>query len=272
MKVMSFNLRYDNPEDGADAWPNRAHRVADAVRKADPTLIGTQEGLLHMLEDLRDRLPGYAWLGEGREGGVRGEHNAIFYKQAEFEALDSGQFWLSEDPSAPGSKGWDGYCPRICTWAHFRSLRCPGAEGLIYNTHLDFAGRIARERGAALIWRAMKAHVARTSLPAILTGDFNAYPDSAPIRFLRGETASDGERPNLRDAYTLLGPNAIGCTAHEFNGGVGGQPPIDYIFATPDVELVSVEIERGRFDGAYPSDHYPVVAVVRLPRGSAGRA
>lgn len=259
---MTFNLRYSNPGDGANAWPLRKHRAAGIIRKHEPLIVGTQEGLLPMLEDLDAQLPEYGRVGTGREGHTEGEHCAIFYRKDALSVKKTGQFWLSEQPDVPASKSWDSSLPRICTWARFEWKDTPGSELLFYNTHLDHVGQTAREKGAVLIWQSLQKHVARTSLPAILTGDFNSYPDNAVVRFFRGETSIDGQTARLTDAYSLL--PEVGRTAHSFQGGIEGQPPIDYIFVTPDVDLVSVTVDRSQIDGGYPSDHYPVVAQIRI--------
>lgn len=264
VNVMTFNLRFHTPVDGLNAWSLRKHRTAGMIRKHMPHLVGTQEGLHGMLKDLEEQLPEYGWIGTGREGAGKGEHCAILYRKNSVIVHDSGQFWLSDAPETPASKSWDSSLPRICTWARFSFAASPGSELLFYNTHLDHLGQTAREKGAALIWQSLRARSAEYALPAVLTGDFNAHPDNPAIRFLRGEQPMDGERARMVDAYSLL--SEAGGTFHGFKGGTDRQAPIDYIFATPDVELLSVEIDRSRIDRRYPSDHYPVIAQVRLNR------
>ena len=45
-KVMSFNLRYDTPNDSVNAWPNRKDAVADLVKFHEAEIVGVQEALL----------------------------------------------------------------------------------------------------------------------------------------------------------------------------------------------------------------------------------
>ncbi len=194
IKVMSFNLRYDNPGDGLNAWGTRKTRVRAAVRKHDPLLVGTQEGLAGMLQDLDGLLPGYARVGEGRRGGSEDEHTAIYFKEDELALDDWGQFWLSEEPAKAGSISWDSNLPRICTWASFRfanqqNTGMTGQTLRIYNTHLDHIGERARQEGASLIWQMILKHASNDSgeqVPVLLTGDFNSYPDSVAIQFFTG--------------------------------------------------------------------------------------
>lgn len=263
ISVMTFNLRNCMARDGDNIWANRIERAARAIRDNDPLIVGTQEGYRVMLDDLDSRLSGYAWLGDGREEGREGEHCAIFYRNEEVEVLDQGQFWLSEQPDQVGSKGWDAQCTRICTWAHFRSLREGKREFVVFNTHLDHRGQQAREQGIALIWRAIKEQRDTKRLPIILMGDFNVDPTNPVVQFLRGYAALGGESAQMTDAFSAMdGP--VGATFHGFRGGVDGRP-IDYIFVTPDVRVLQTKVDRRMIDGGYPSDHYPVTANLRLP-------
>ena len=134
LHVMTFNMRYDNPEDGEHNWRFRKERAAEAIVSRGIDLLGTQEVLANQFADLRELLPGYEAVGVGREdGAAQGEFNAVFWRADRFTLLDSGTFWLSETPETPGSKGWDGACERIATcsssirtstmWARRRAAR-----------------------------------------------------------------------------------------------------------------------------------------------------
>ena len=69
LSVMTFNMRYDNPEDGADNWRFRRGRVAEVIASHGVDVFGTQELLANQLGDLKRLLPGYAAVGVGREAG-----------------------------------------------------------------------------------------------------------------------------------------------------------------------------------------------------------
>ncbi|BFT71851.1 endonuclease/exonuclease/phosphatase family protein [Paenibacillus sp. P36] len=259
--VMTFNLRYNNPGDGQNAWPNRIDKVAEMIQSHAPLIVGTQEGYYEMLNDLQPKLAEYAWIGEGRFGARENEHCAIFYKQEELTLQQHGQFWLSETPEVTASISWNSGFPRVCTWAIFEH-RKTGKRFIVYNTHLDHQSQQARDLGTKVIWAYIAAHHKEHALPVILMGDFNSRPTDLPIRFLRGETDLDGEQSWLKDAYTQL-PDPIGWTAHDFQGGEAGEP-IDYIFVSPDVAVVRTLVDRREINGGYPSDHYPVIAQINL--------
>src|SRR5688572_13434609 len=186
LRVMTFNVRYDTPSDGANAWPHRRDWVAALVRFHAPDAIGVQEALVHMLTDLDARLPGFARVGVGRaDGRAGGEFSAILYRSDRLELLDSGTFWLSPTPEVAGSKGWDTAIERIATWARFRDRRT-GCRHLHVNTHFDHIGEEARQESARLIRRRLAALAG--GLPVVVTGDLNATPESVPYRVFTADT------------------------------------------------------------------------------------
>ncbi|WBL14650.1 endonuclease/exonuclease/phosphatase family protein [Sutcliffiella sp. NC1] len=260
LKVMTFNLRVFVPQDGENAWPYRVDKVSKMILDHSPLIVGTQEGALFMLEGLEKRLPAYRWTGKGRRGGMEDEFCAIFYRYDELEIVDEGQFWLSETPEEPGSISWNSDFPRICTWTHFR-VKKSGQEFIHYNTHLDHISQEARENGIQLIWERISKHYEEKKLPIILTGDFNSKPDNQVVQFLRGEIASS--KAMLKDSYSVLEGDIGRTYHHEFSGGTSGEP-IDYIFTTPNVEIVKTVVDRRKIEEAFPSDHYPVVSTLLI--------
>lgn len=43
--VMSYNIRYDNPEDGVNSWDNRKADLVAMLQQTHPYILGIQEGL-----------------------------------------------------------------------------------------------------------------------------------------------------------------------------------------------------------------------------------
>lgn len=108
-RVMTFNIRYNEPRDGVNAWANRKTKVADVIRFHKADLVGVQEAQNNQLKDLEKLLPVFAWCGAGRTDEKEdGEYSAILYRKARFKLLECKTFWLSETPEKAGSKGWDG--------------------------------------------------------------------------------------------------------------------------------------------------------------------
>ena len=182
LNVMTFNIRMDTKDDGANQWSNRKDLAAGLVKFHNVDIFGAQEVLNHQLNDLLTCLPEYAYVGVGREDGkTKGEYAAIFYKKDRFVLEDSGNFWLAEDINAVGKKGWDAACERVATWGIFKDKES-GKKFFFLNTHLDHMGKVARHEGASLVLE--EAHKLAKGLPVIVTGDFNATPDDDPIKVL----------------------------------------------------------------------------------------
>ena len=172
--VASYNLRNANGSDSAkgNGWGQRYPVIAKMVQYHDFDIFGTQECFIHQLKDMKEALPGYDYIGVGRDDGKeKGEHSAIFYRTDKFDVIEKGDFWLSETPDVP-SKGWDAVLPRICSWGHFK-CKDTGFEFLFFNLHMDHIGKKARVESAYLVQDKMKELGKGKELPAILTGDFN---------------------------------------------------------------------------------------------------
>jgi endonuclease/exonuclease/phosphatase family metal-dependent hydrolase len=263
LRVMSFNLRYDTPNDSANAWPNRKDWVAALVRFHGADVVGVQEALAHMLTDLDARLPGYARVGVGRaDGRARGEFSAILYRTDRLALLDSGTFWLSPTPEAPGSKGWDAAIERVATWARFRD-RLTGCSHLQLNTHFDHIGEQARQESARLIRRRL-AQLAG-GLPIVVTGDLNSTPTSASYRILTRDTVA-GATPPLADAFLTSRSGHYGPTSSwtAFRAIEPGRR-IDYVLVSAPVTVSSHGILPDSWNGRFPSDHLPVLAMLVTP-------
>ena len=258
LRVMTFNLRYDNPADGVNAWPNRKDWVASLVRFHGADVVGVQEALAHMLTDLDARLPGFARVGVGRtDGRTKGEFSAILYRTDRLALLDSGTFWLSPTPQTVGSKGWDAAIERVATWARFRD-RVTGCSHLHLNTHFDHIGEQARQESARLIRRRLATLA--NGLPVVMTGDLNADPTSASYRILSRDTIAEA-LPPLADGFVVSRSGNYGPTSSwtAFRAIEPGRR-IDYILVSAPVAVLSHGILPDSWNGRFPSDHLPVLA------------
>ena len=270
--AMTFNLRYNNPNDGENAWPKRTDIVLETVREANPDIMGIQEGLIDQVDWLKRTFPEYDSVGMGREGENKGEHMTLFFRRDRFELQESGHFWLSETPEVPGSMGWDAACTRMVTWASLYD-RAAEREFVAANTHLDHRGREARLESAKMILEAV-AQVP-DSTPILLTGDFNSAPKHLVHGILTGRQPLDGQRCRLRDTWydtphlevtTQSGGTprvAEPGTSHGFRGRERAGRRIDWILVSPQFEAASIDIHDKDYDGRYPSDHFPVYATLR---------
>lgn len=264
MNYATFNIRYDNGDDAkaGRGWKQRRDSLASFIRTQHIDIVGMQEVLHNQKEDLLQLLPGYGYVGVGRDDGdTKGEYAPIFYRKERFAILDSGTFWLSQHPDSIGFIGWDGACCRIATWAKMRDKQTKQVF-MAVNTHFDHVGVEARRKGALLIIDKIKQIVGNR--PAILTGDFNvddtseAYKTITTNEFILKDTH--------KCAHRISGQT---YTWHDF-GRLKGEwrSKIDFIFATPDIEvesswIPSLNVRQGVVT-PYMSDHNPVIVKLRM--------
>ncbi|MGD8778004.1 MAG: endonuclease/exonuclease/phosphatase family protein [Ignavibacteria bacterium] len=259
IKVMTFNIRYDNHDDGNNAWPKRKDKVVSMIKFYDVDLLGTQEVLKHQKDYLDKNLSDYKSFGVGRtDGKTKGEYSVIYYKYKKFELLDSGTFWLSETPDVVGSKGWDAAIERIATWVKLKS-KSNDKELLFVNTHFDHRGELARINSAKLIINKIKEIAA--DLPVILCGDFNITKETGAYKSITENSAYKLYDANFITANPHHGPNFSFCG---FDNDPKNKKKIDFIFVNNKINVIKHAVLSDKFDDGYPSDHFPVLSEVNF--------
>jgi len=256
LAVMTYNLRYASSTP-PNAWPQRRPLMRELIQQVAPDVMGTQEGLYGQIKDLAADLPDYEWIGTGRDGGSRGEFMAVFFRKARLEPLAFDHFWLSDTPTVIGSTTWGNSNRRMVTWVKFRD-RATGGEFFLFNTHFDHEVQSAREKSAELVRQRVAA--LDTRLPVLLIGDFNAAAGSnKAYEILTGDKF-------FLDAWTTAGERR-GEGINTFNGFKPAQQNgvrIDWILTRGDITVAAAETLTFARDGQFPSDHFPVVARLRL--------
>lgn len=260
IKVMTWNIRLDTPDDGKNQWLYRRDAMGQVIHKQLPDILGVQEAMDNQMKDLRKRLKGYRSIGVARDDGKKaGEYSAIFYNKKKLTPIRCGTFWLSETPDVPGSRGWDAACNRVVTWAEFEH-KPSRSHFVMMNTHFDHMGDTARVESAHLIIK--KAASLSEKLPVIVTGDFNVTEKNRAYRIL---TSAENEVV-LSDTRKRAGAEISGpdFSFTGFNPEITPTELIDFIFATWDIKVISNTILL--FDNTQPylSDHLPVTAVLEL--------
>lgn len=252
--VASFNLRYDTPLDGDNAWAYRRTGVLALLRRHRFDIIGTQEGLHHQIQDIA-ALPEYAFVGAGRDDGRQaGEYAAIIYRKDRFKVLRSGSFWLSETPEVP-SFGWDARCcRRMVGWAELKDRRS-GKVLYFFTAHFDHEGTLARRESAKLLLAKIRGIAG--DAPVISAGDLNATPDSEPVGILLG-ALSDAS------AISRSPPSGPTGTFNGFQAKPVKQVRIDYLMVNRHIQVKSFATLDEADHGRVPSDHFPVMARVVL--------
>lgn len=283
LQVGSYNIRYANRGDSlkGNGWGQRCPVIASQILFHDLEIFGTQEGKHVPLQQLKELLPGYDYIGVGRDDGKeKGEHSAIFYKTDMFDLLDHGDFWLSQTPEVP-SVGWDAAMNRICTWGHFK-VKGTKQELYYFNLHMDHIGVQARMESAKLV--VSKIREICKGKPVILTGDFNVDQTNQIYNTFTESGVLDDSYEICEIRYALDG------TANGFDPNSFTTSRIDHVFVTPGTRVIRYGVltdtyrtmtpeaqkyENGNFPKeisfqAYqartPSDHFPVKVILQLPK------
>ncbi len=269
VKVMTFNIRYGSADDGENRWENRRQILIDVLKDNSPDVVGLQEALDFQIKQIQEGLGEYGRLGVGRDDGkTKGEYCAILYRQERLSVDQSGTFWFSDTPDVAGSSHWGNANVRICTWARFVEKKS-GRGFYLYNLHLDHVSQPSREKSVVLLTKRIRER--KHPDPFIITGDFNAGENNPAILYLKGKAAlGEGESKSedtvpLVDTFRVLHPDAneVG-TFNQFAGNRKGEK-IDFIFTLPDVQVLEAQIVHTERNSRYPSDHFPVIARIRLP-------
>jgi len=261
LHVMSFNVRTDVLIDAHNGWMFRRGMVGDTVRRSLPDVLGTQELTPSQAEDLAAALPEYGFIGAGRhDGRARGEMCGLWYRRDRLSAGRRGHFWLSNDPADPGSKSWGASYPRMVTWAQLRDAKA-GRDVFVFNTHFSHKSKRARKEAAELLRIAIQRIAG--DAPVVVMGDFNDGEGSTAYTTLARGVGEDTRGP-LYDTYRAVHPTRLRGegTRHGFQGGRGGER-IDWILACDAFRPLAAEIDYTNANGRYPSDHFPVHAVLR---------
>ncbi|MFD1170761.1 endonuclease/exonuclease/phosphatase family protein [Oceanobacillus caeni] len=255
VKVMTYNIRFLNDRDASPhTWEERLPTITQLIEDYKPDVFGTQEAVYQQLNDLKAHLPNYKWVGVGREGGINGEHTAIFYNKIRFSLIEHGNFWLSDTPNEPGSKNWENKIPRIATWVKLFDKESE-QQFYVFNTHFDHHSVESRIKSAKLIIE--QINELNTTLPILLTGDFNSYKNSLPFKIFinKGDFVDTWSESDNKI-------NGDFGTVNHFYDPTGGGPNqrFDWILAKGNVSTKSIEIIVDRNNYQFPSDHYPVLA------------
>lgn len=254
LTVASFNIRLKTTSDVGNLWDDRKQAVTNLIQFHEFDIFGIQEGFYEQVQDMKNQLSGYEYIGVGRDDGAqKGEHSAVFFNTQRFKLIKDGTFWLSATDTEKPNKGWDAALPRICTWGVFEDNK-NGKQFIFMNTHFDHIGLEARRESAKLILE--KAKELAKDLPIILTGDFNVDETNEAYFTL----AKSGI---VHDTYELAKivyePNS---SFNAWGKGIKPKQRIDHIFITKPFSVRKYGILTDTYMGKFPSDHFPVVSVL----------
>lgn len=237
-------------------WPKRLPLIRSWIGRLQPDLIGIQEvvDVAHVQEILSDYLSHTEWM--GMNSGV-----AI---GARWPINERRELWLPGDGKSAGGPALRGMVE-----SPYGIIPFTCAATGFYMTHHGFK----RERQMPALNEFARGR-AKNDLPAILVGDFNADPESAEIRYLKGLQSLEGGSAYWCDAWEQAGDGSKGTTWSKGNDFAAWAPwpnrRIDYIFAgqprldgAGTIEHCSVVCNE-KVAGVWPSDHFGVLARVRV--------
>ena len=247
MRIMTFNIRFENQEDVENRWEDRQALICETISRHEPSICGTQEAKWHQLLYLQENLPHYAFSAPHRVVDDTCQYPTLFYRKEQFTVAAGADRWLSKTPTVHRSKDWDSAFPRMMSHGVFTE-RTSGREFLALVTHLDHLSGEARRQQAHLI----ASFIDTQNAPIIVMGDFNDSPDSAVHEILTGSASA------LRDTWQLLerSEGKDSMTHHGFTG-TPQKTRMDWILVSNHFCGTAANIIRDHRDGRYPSDHFP---------------
>lgn len=248
IKIISQNVMCWEKEN-IGTYAIRRPLLKKVFRNYNADIIGMQE-VTNVWEeyfdkDLKDFKKLLVYRGRKNKEAV-----PIFWKDDKLEALDHGHFWLSETPDTE-SFGWNAACLRITCWILFK-IKENGKIFAFVNTHLDHISEEARINGLKLIRNFTEKHFGKDT-PLVLTGDFNALPDS--------ETVKNANKL-FNDARKVAKETTDEITFHGYSDSTN--QIIDYIYLSSDISCDKFQVIK-EFDSGNPqSDHYGLLAEINI--------
>ncbi len=249
INILSYNIRYNNSNDGINAWPNRKDNVKSLIKFHNIDILCVQEALSDQFDELLLNT-NFEAVGVGRDDGKRkGEFSAIYFDKTRFTKKDGGTFWLSETPDVP-SKGWDAALNRVCSWVKLYD-KINKQEFLVFNTHYDHVGVQARINSAILLKQ--KIQEIAPKLPVVFTGDLNVTPETEAISTIKS-FLMDSREISVEPPYGPYGT----FNAFKFDSDLKDR--IDYVFVNSGFKVQQYATLSDSKDKRYYSDHLPVFA------------
>ena len=277
VRVMSFNVLCpvcdlrDYPP-----WNERLSYFREIFERLGPDLVGTQElmspGNVNQILEL---LPGHdvVRLTEAESGEERLSYpdSMIFYRKDRFVLIESGTYWLSQNPDVSFFPAWEPFSlPRVVLWAHFEdTVNC--VDFVFINTHFDNNSGNKVPSAELLIERTAPF----VNLPIVVAGDFNSRPDSDSYGVLVGRLGQESPL-FLRDTFDLASPwryesNTLSDQGYGCQGLVPNDFPacrIDHVFvggnASWRVDDWVVDLWTYGEPAGFPSDHRAILAALRV--------
>ena len=259
LNVGSFNVRCPGDKNG-NSWECRLPRILQTMSDAGFDVCGTQETVPEYVKYITAG-GRFAAAGHGREPDKSGEGAIVFYDPQKLKLLFEETIWLSETPERYSLSFGTTY-PRVGTLCIFEEI-ASGKNFIFGNVHLQHMQMYECQKSQLHVMFDRISRLNQTGLPVILTGDFNAPPESLASKYAAGI---------LRDARLIsvvppAGP--CGATWHNYQNSVIDDrdgDKIDYIWVSSGITVQDFEtINNFSGENLASSDHFPLKARIVLP-------
>lgn len=250
LKIISSNIRFENPEDGANDWPHRKGLLSKIINDFDTDILVTQEGRKPQLLELENLIPNLKLIDSHREWISHRMYPCIFINPDKIQVINSGDIWLSKTPYENGSSSFDSAFPRLCSWASIKVLKSKKGF-MIINLHLDHVKAQTRSSQIKVCLKEIDK-INSKNLPYILAGDFNESP------FEDVRSIINSSWTQLIDPWQIL-KKAETSSHHKFNDNLKSGNRIDWILTDKnEFDIIDISFDEASENGVYPSDHLPL--------------
>lgn len=234
-KVMSFNVRHDDPND-PQSLAQRQLNIRQVIVDNSPDIVGLQEFSNAAFKTWL--LSQMTTLGYGHTDMENfGSPKIIFFKTSRFSLISDDIVEL--DPGIQDRA-------QNVSWAVLKDL-ANNKQYIFFNTHWSSVSQAYRAQNSGKMQSIIQNNNPG-NLPKIVFGDFNAVPGASEIEALKGNLG-------LVDA---LGDYQGELTFHGW--GTTGISKIDWLLSDVNVAYRSPLVIQTSYSGNWPSDHWPVMA------------
>lgn len=247
-------------------WESRLALIRAGIQALDPDLVALQEVLCHdgksQADEIMAGMDYFSAFGTAHDYGA-----GVLFGNAVLSRWPISRTEVLPLPIGASTENRS---------LLFTEIQSPFGKLPFFVTHLNwmFHEGHVRETQVSAIAQHMKNETPIDGLPPILAGDFNAQPEAAEIRFLKGLQSLDSKSFYLADCFEQAGQGAgitFDSTRNPFAAVTYEFPRrIDYIFVRgPDKlnrgkPLAASVVFEEVVEGIAASDHYGVVAEISM--------
>ncbi len=258
IRVVTYNVHYIAARKATGAWSladweQRKEPMRTAITALEADIIGFQEMETFGGTKVTDTNLTLEWLLETHpqySAGAVGNPvefpstQPIFYRTDRFTLEDQGWFFFSLTPDTIYSRTFNGHYPAFASWVQLVDTTT-NITFRVLNLHTDFQSFENRMLSLQLVSQRVQPWLENNEAVIVL-GDFNAWRGSRVHEYL--------------ETIGLTFAPVSGATYH-FDRGINLFPAIDHIAYSDSFRLTQKPVVvQQKFESAWPTDHYPVVA------------